>query len=271
MIFEKIPLSDNDSDVYLETFVTDKVGEYKRSALLVIPGGGYGCVCADREGYPIAQAFMPHGYNAFVLHYTVGRRDKFPCQLIEAARAIKHIKDNAERYNIDPERLFVVGFSAGGHLAASTGVLWKIPEVCESVEMPRGYNKPRGVMLIYPVISARLKHHFGSFQNLWCCDEPTEEQKARTSIEENVDADSAPAFVMHTADDPSVDVRNALLLGEAYSRAGVPFEMHIYPHGPHGIALANSLTDRGNPDFNNERIAEWVRLAAEWANELCKK
>lgn len=271
MIFERIPLSDSNPDVYLETFVADRVGEYKRSALLVIPGGAYSCVCADREGDPIAEAFMPHGYNAFVLHYTVGRRDKFPCQLIEAARAIKHIKDNAERYNIDPERMFVVGFSAGGHLAASTGVLWKLPEVYESVEMPRGYNKPRGVMLIYPVISARLERHLGSFRNLWCSDELTEEQKAISSIDENVDKDSAPAFIMHTADDEAVDIRNALLLAKAYSGAGVPFEMHIYPHAPHGIALANSLTDRGNHDFNNERIAEWVRLAAGWADELCKK
>lgn len=271
MKIERIPLSDTDASVFLDAYVADKIGAYKRSALLVIPGGGYSMVCSDREGDAVAMAFMPQGYNAFVLHYTVGRKDKFPCQLIEAARAIKHIKDNAERYNIDPERLFVVGFSAGGHLAASTGVLWKIPEVYESVPMPYGYNKPRGVMLIYPVISARLDHHFESFRNLWCNNEPTEEQKARASIDENVDADSAPAFIMHTSDDQAVDIRNALWLAEAYSRAGVPFEMHVYPHGPHGIALANSLTDCSNPEWNDRRIAEWVRLAVGWAKQLCEK
>ena len=137
-------------------------------------------------------AFMPYGYNCFVLHYTVERRGRFPCQLIEVARAIKHIKDNAEKYGIDPERLFVVGFSAGGHLAASSGVLWKLPEVYESVSMPYGYNKPRGVILAYPVISPRLEHHFESFRNLWCNNEPTEEQKARSAIDETWTATAHP-------------------------------------------------------------------------------
>ncbi len=271
MIVERIPLSQSNVDVYLDAYVADKVGDYKRGAMLVIPGGAYRHVCFEREGEPIAMAFMPYGYNSFVLNYTTGRKDKFPCQLIEVARAIKHIKDNAEKYGIDPERLFVVGFSAGGHLAASSGVLWKMDEVYESVCMPYGYNKPRGVMLIYPVISARLEHHFESFRNLWCNDDPTEEQKARSAIDENVDGDSSPAFIMHTADDSAVDVRNVLRLANAYSDAYIPYEMHIYPHGPHGIALANEITDGGNPDWNDERIAEWVRLAAGWAKQLCEK
>ena len=271
MKIERIPLSKTKEDVYLDAYVADKIGSYKRGALLVIPGGAYWAVCSDREGEPIAMAFMPHGYNCFVLHYSVARTGQFPCQLIEATRAIKHIKDHAEEYGIDPERLFVVGFSAGGHLAASTGVLWKLDEVYESVPMPYGYNKPRGVMLIYPVISPRLEHHFSSFTHLWCNDEPTEEQKARSAIDENVDSDSAPAFMFHTADDGGVDVRNVLRLANAYSDAKIPYEMHIYPHGPHGIALANEITEAGNDYWVDERISEWVRLAAGWAKQLCEK
>ena len=175
MLYEKIALSDTDESVYLEVYVADKVRNFVRKPLLVIPGGGYRNVCSDREGEPIAHAFMPYGYNAFVLHYTVGRKKPFPCQLIEAAKAIKHIKDNAEKYNVNPDELFVVGFSAGGHLAASTGVLWKLDEIYKSVDMPYGYNKPKGVMLIYPVISPKFQNHLPSFKNLWCTDEPTEE------------------------------------------------------------------------------------------------
>ena len=271
MIVERIPLSDTDDGVYIDAYVADNVGEYKRGAMLVIPGGAYRHVCFEREGEPIAMAFMPYGYNSFVLSYTTGRKDKFPCQLSEVARAIKHIKDNSDKYGIDPDRLFVVGFSAGGHLAASAGVLWKLDEVYQSVDMPYGYNKPRGVMLAYPVISPRLKNHFDSFRNLWCNNDPTEEQKAKSAIDENVNSDSAPAFIMHTADDPLVDVRNSLRLANAYSEAGVPFELHIYPHGPHGMALANSITGGGNPELRDERIAEWVRLAAGWAKQLCEK
>ena len=267
MIFEKIELSEGAS---LDVYVADKVGGKKKRPLLVIPGGGYSAVCSDREGEPIAMAFMPYGYNAFVLHYTVGRKKPFPCQLIEAARAIKHIKDNAERYNIEPGELFVVGFSAGGHLAASTGVLWKNEEIYKSVDMPYGYNKPKGIMTIYPVISPKFEHHIASFKNLWCTDTPTEEQLYAAAIEEHVDLDSAPAFIMHTATDKTVDVRNALVLANAYATAEVPFELHIYPNGPHGMALANSVTDCGRPDRNDPVVAEWVRHAAVWADRQCE-
>ena len=212
MIFEKIELSEGAS---LDVYVADKVGGKKKRPLLVIPGGGYSAVCSDREGEPIAMAFMPYGYNAFVLHYTVGRKKPFPCQLIEAARAIKHIKDNAERYNVEPDELFVVGFSAGGHLAASTGVLWKNEEIYKSVDMPYGYNKPKGIMTIYPVISPKFEHHIASFKNLWCTDEPTEEQLRETSIELHVDERAVPAFIMHTSNDQLVHVNNSLLLASA--------------------------------------------------------
>ena len=268
MKHERIYLVEGNEEVYIDTYVADPTSEMIRKALLVIPGGGYGTVCADREGEPIAHAFMPYGYNAFVLHYTVGRKKPFPTQLIEATLAIKYIKDHAEEYGIDPEEVFVVGFSAGGHLAASTGVLWKMDEVLSAVPMPEGYNKPRGVMLIYPVISPKFQNHIKSFRNLWCTDTPTEEQLLAAAIEEHVDADSAPAFIMHTANDEVVDVRNALTAANAYAVAGVPFELHIYPDGPHGMALSNRITWGGNPKYNQPAIAEWVRLAAAWAESL---
>ncbi len=270
MKIERIQLSDIDENVYLEAYIADSVQGVKRKPILIIPGGGYYNVCAEREGEPIALAFLPYGYNAFVLNYTVGRKKSFPCQLVEAAKAIKHIKDNADKYTIDADRLFVAGFSAGGHLAASTGVLWKNEEIYKQIDMPYGYNKPFGVMLLYPVISSEYEHHFNSFQNLFCTDEPTKEQLAKASIEKNVDADSAPAFIMHTADDAVVDVNNSLDCARAYAAAGVPFELHIYPHGPHGIALANELTANGIPGYINEDVARWVSLAARWANNLSK-
>ena len=213
-------------------------------------------------------AFMPYGYNAFVLHYTVRRKKPYPAQVREAAMAIKHIKDNAENYGIDPEQLFVSGFSAGGHLAASTGVFWKRPEVTEGLDIPYGYNKPLGVMPIYPVVNPM--GHMGSFKNLLCSDAPDEESLLYVSIDKHVDADSAPAFMMHTTDDNAVDVRNTLDLARAYSDAGVKYELHIYPTGPHGMALANSVTDMGNAKFNDPLIAEWVRMAAAWAERLCE-
>ena len=264
MRYEKIALSATDAEVYLEAFIAEKVGNYTRKAMLVIPGGGYGGVCHDREGEPIAMAFMPYGYNAFVLHYTVARRGAFPTQLIEAATAIKHIKDHAEAYNIAPDQLFIVGFSAGGHLAACTGTLWKHPAIREALDMPYGYNKPTGTMLIYPVIG----DHAFTFRNLWCTDTPTEEQLDMVRLEKHVDADTAPAFIMHTANDQEVNVKNSLVYALALSAAGHKYEMHIYPDAPHGIALGNDITECNFPGWKNESIAEWVRLAAKWAESV---
>ena len=264
MRFERIPLSSTDEDIYMDAYIADPTQTFTRKAILVIPGGGYGHVCSDREGEPIAMAFLPYGYNAFVLHYSVGRKRPFPAQLIEVARAIKHIKDHAAEFGIDPEELFTVGFSAGGHLSASAGVLWKLDEVQAAVDMPYGYNKPKGVMLIYPVIS----QHTGSFKNLWCTDTPSEEQYEAVMIDRHVDADSSPAFIMHTANDEIVNVSNSLAAAQAYSRAGVPFELHIYPDAPHGVALGNDITAKGRPKWKNSAIAEWVRMAAAWADTL---
>ena len=262
MRFERIDL--DYEGAYIDTYIADPTRCFTRKAILVIPGGGYGAWCNETEGEPIAQAFMPYGYNAFVLRYYTGKEKPFPIQLIQATKAIKYIKDHAEEFGIDAEELFVVGFSAGGHLAASTGVFWKLPEVNAAVEMPYGYNKPKGIILVYPVIC----DHRGSFKNLLATNELTEEMIERVSIDKHVDADSAPAFIMHTSNDGTVDVRNSLTLGAAYREAGLQFEMHIYPDAPHGVALANQITNYGKPKYVNPSIAEWVRMAAAWAESL---
>lgn len=264
MKIKTIPLRPDDPEVKLDAYVANPYNK-KRKALLIIPGGGYSRVCDDREGEPIALAFMPYGFNAFVLHYSVDRKRPFPAQLIEAATAIKHIKDNADEYDINPEELFVIGFSAGGHLAACCGTMWKHPAIYEALDMPYGYNKPKGVLPIYPVICG----HAASFQNMWCTDEPTEEQKAQTFVHLHVDADSAPAFIMHTFTDRTVPVMSALALTEAYVKANVPAELHIYPRGPHGIALANYLTAPNESAYHQDaEIAKWVSMAAAWAEKL---
>lgn len=269
MIFKRIPLDEKYDNVFLDVYVADKTENFTRNAILVIPGGGYHKVCSDREGEPIAMAFMPYGYNAFVLSYSVSRQKTFPGQLIEASLAMKHIKDHAEEYNIDPERVFVTGFSAGGHLAASLGTMWHIPEIYEAINMEYGYNKPAGMMLGYPVISGDPSFsHPGSFCNLLGTDEPTPEQLARVSIENNVDEKSVPMYVMHTSNDGTVPVKNALVIAEAYAKAGKTFELHIYPDAPHGIALGNAITGHANPICINPCIEKWIEHAVKWAENI---
>ena len=155
MKLERIPLSSEDESVYMDAYIADPTCDFTRKAILVIPGGAYGGVCVDREGEPVAMAFLPYGYNAFVLHYTVARKRSFPAQLIEASLAMAHIRSHAEEYGINPDWVFTVGFSAGGHLAASLATMWKLPEIYEATGIPYGINKPTGAMLIYPVTYIR--------------------------------------------------------------------------------------------------------------------
>lgn len=271
MIYKKVQLDNNDENVYLEVYAADAIGSFKRSAILVIPGGAYSGVCADREGEAIALAFMPYGYNGFVLHYSVkSNSDKtFPAQLIEASMAMKYIKDHAEEYNIDPGKVFVTGFSAGGHLAASLGTMWNKKEVYEALDMPYGYNKPSGMMLVYPVISADPSFgHMGSIYNLLGSEEPTAEMLDAVSIEKNVTADACPAYIVHTSNDQAVNVKNSLVLANAYTNAGKIFELHIYPDGPHGMALGNRITECGNAKWVDDCYAKWVENAVQWAEKF---
>ena len=270
MIYKKVQLDENDKDVFLEVYVADKVGDFVRNAILVIPGGGYGMVCSEREGEPVGMAFMPYGYNAFVLHYAV-KKKPFPSHLIQASKAMKHIKDHAEEYNIDPDRVFVTGFSAGGHLAATLGTMWDRKEIYDEVDMPFGYNKPAGMMLIYPVISSAEFGHKGSFKNLLMDENPSDEKMAEVSIENCICEKSSPAYIVHSSNDQAVNVRNALVLADALAKQKIEFELHIYPDAPHGVALGNEITACGNEKWNYPAMSHWVENAVVWAKSICEK
>ncbi len=266
MQYKKITL---DEHSYIDAYIAAKTEKCTRKAILIIPGGGYGFVSVINEGEPIAQAFMPYGYNAFVLNYSVGGEKIFPTQLIQASKAIKHIKDNADEYGIDKDEIFAVGFSAGGHLTATLGTMWNKKDIYDEVDMPYSYNKPKGIMLIYPVISGVSEYsHKGSFQNLFGTDNPSEEQLKAASVELCVSTESSPAYIVHAANDTCVPVENALLLADAYSKVNIPFEMHIYPRGEHAFALGNKITWYGETEHIMHGLSDWVENAVRWANSF---
>ncbi len=268
MLTKRIQLDEKYENVYLDVYVADPMENFVRDAILILPGGGYKNL-SPREGEPIALAFMAQGYNAFVLNYSVNHQKHFPGQLIEASLAMAHIKDHAEEYNIDPERVFVTGFSAGGHLAGSLGILWHLPEIYEATGMEYGYNKPAGMMLCYALVSGNEEYgHKQCFHNLFGNDaDPTVFERAE--LDKHVDERSVPLYIMHTANDTVVPVRNALVLGEAYAKLGKPLEMHIYPDAPHGIALANEITAHGETQkLVRPQIERWIKDAVIWAKSL---
>ena len=265
MICDKAYFDGFGEDVFLETFISAPLPGFKRDALLVIPGGGYGCICSDREGEPIAHAFLPHGFNAFVLHYTVGKKARFPQPLIEASVAMHHIRTHAEEYGIDPERIFVVGFSAGGHLCASLGTLWHLPEVTEAAGIPYGSNKPTAVLPIYGAVAMDPELVYEGYIDLICGEKANRD---RWSLDKQVDERTVPMYLAHTANDNVVDVRSSLRLASALAEHKIPFELHVFADGPHGIATSDRIAALANPACDNAHNANWIPLAAEWMKNL---
>ena len=269
MLHERIYLDDNDRNVYIDTYVAND-RKYLRDAILVIPGGGYSQVCTDREGEPIALAFVAKGMNAFVLNYRVtagGEVHPYPAQLIDASRAIVYIKRHASELGIDPERVFTVGFSAGGHLCGSLAILHSDERVLAELGISKGENKPRAAILSYPVVSA-FAHgtHHGSFEKLAALpfDDISEEKKRELSLECNVNEDSAPLFIWHTTEDAVVSAIGSLRLAESYIKAGRPVALRLYPYGCHGTALANEITRGEYPESVQPMVEEWIEVTREW-------
>lgn len=241
----------------------------KRDAILVIPGGGYSCVCDDREGFPIAMAFASRGMNAFILKYSIGPEAKDHQPLVDASLAMAYIKAHSEEYNIDPNRIATVGFSAGGHLSGSLGCLWNLRDIESRAEIAHGENRPLATVMGYPVVSGLDHPHLGSFYNILGTTAPTDEELGKYSLEKHVDHNTCPAFLFHTAEDSCVPVQNSLAYCRALADNGIPFELHIYPYGPHGLALSNELTDVGG--MNYPEVAGWVDDAVRFIRSIPTK
>ena len=275
MLIEQITLSPFEATLTSLCFTnTTSLKLTPRRAVIVCPGGGYSAL-SDREDEVIAAQYLAAGFATFILHYSVGENAKNFQPLKEAALAIKYVRENAEHYNVDPDYVFISGFSAGGHLAASAGIFWDHPAVKEvlGTEDTR-VARPTGMILSYPVITTGKYTHVHSAQRL--CGkfdkEPivtyTREEADRFSLELHVKENTPPAFIWHTAADQAVPVENSLLLATAYSRAKVPFELHIFPEGKHGLALCNDITQSGHEGFVIPHNACWIDLACKWAREL---
>ena len=268
MRHERIYLNENDERVFIDTYISDH-GDMK-DALLVIPGGGYGTVCTDREGEPIALDFFAKGYNCFVLNYRCGREtDRYPAQIIDAGSAMIYIKEHSEEFKINPKRVFAVGFSAGGHLCGSLATMFEYPEVKEAFGEKAAMIRPTGVILAYPVTITRDNTHAPSFKNLTGkpLSEFTDAERDKFSLDTAVTENTSPMFLWHTVEDQLVPVEGTLKLGLALTKAKVPYKMSIYPYGPHGIALGTKITYTGAPSL--QPLADsWTSEADAWMQSI---
>lgn len=255
----------------LYTYVLDNYptidASRRRPAVLVCPGGGYSHT-SDREAEAVAIQMNAMGIHAFVLYYDVAPAVRFPMPQLEAAKAMITIREHAKEWNIDEEKIMILGFSAGGHLAGSIGAFYNKEFICEPLHTAPEMIKPAGMVLCYPVITSGEFAHRGSFENL--LGEKEAELSELVSLEKQVTPDTPPAFIWHTYEDGSVPVENSLLYAAALRKAGVPFELHIYPRGGHGLSLGTEETQSANggntviPEVQN-----WISMAGRWIKELC--
>lgn len=231
----------------------DRLAAHKiRPALVICPGGGYGHL-SPREADPPALEFLAMGYQVFILSYSLRENAGNLRPLRELAEAVNTVRTNADRWHIDPEKIAVMGFSAGAHLAGSLSALWNRPEL----NLPEGC-RPNALILSYPVVTMGEFTHPGSRDAVTGGDD---ELKALLSLENQVSPAFPPTFLWHTADDACVPVENTFLLASALRRAGVPFECHIFAHGPHGLATCSQETETRNPE-----CAQWLPLCKTWLN-----
>lgn len=228
----------------------------KRTAVIIFPGGGYRGVSILKEGYNVARAFNEMGVTAFVVKYRTPSdrhmKDKRTGPLQDAQQAIASVRRDAAKWNVDPARIGVMGFSAGGHLAATTGTQFKSPVLSQwrSADV-----RPDFLMLIYPVITlVDPAVHAGS-RKMLLGESPSQADMQRFSPQLMVTDDTPPTFLMHAADDETVPVANSIRFFEALQARKIPAQLMIFPAGGHGFGLNNATTD----DRWIERCRQWLQ------------
>ena len=247
-------------DCLYNTF-SEEIGPKHRRAVIICPGGGYDFL-SDREADPVAFRFLAAGCAAFVLRYSVYKK-KFPTDLLECAAAVKYVRENANRFDVDPDKIFVCGFSAGGHLAASAANFYGSDIVTKALGCTAEDTKVNGSILCYPVITSDPRFtHEGSILNL-IGEEQSEELRALVSLEDRVSSTTPPTFIWHCADDGCVRVENSLRYMLALSENNIPYEAHIYEYGGHGASLCDETTSTN--DWHIQPVAaHWVQAAIDW-------
>ncbi|MFC6316106.1 alpha/beta hydrolase [Lapidilactobacillus achengensis] len=236
----------------------------QRPSVLICPGGGY-VMTSDREAEPIAIKFLEQGFNAFILRYSVAPAH-YPTALIEAATAMTLIRKNAAAWHVDPNKLIIAGFSAGGHLAANLATDWQREFLAGSGFDPE-MIKPNGLFLGYPVITAGKYAHVDSFKNLLGKGYDDPRLRDRVSLEKRVTAAMPKTFLWHTYTDDTVPMENSLLFAQALREQNIPFELHIFPNGGHGLSLGIKETAIPNGYGVEPAVSVWPELFKTWVAE----
>lgn len=302
MNFQRIPLWPDRTDVVLTTYLyagmipfpdglpfpdaptpappVEFMAPAKKPAVLVCPGGAYLFVDENGgEGDQIATRFFSAGYQTFVLEYTVAGKAKganttYPAQMLDMAKAFLTIRQHADEWNVDPERISVCGFSAGAHLCGTWATGWHAPFLAETFHVDSANFRPQSAMLIYPLTDYTVQEAFNeavsdstmmrlSNRSIFGEEKPDYDRQCQLSSCMHVDEHTCPIFMAHAVDDDLVPVMHSIHMAEACIRQGIPCEMHLFEHGGHGFGagldpMAPHLLSRAHP------CSQWLPLALTW-------
>ena len=236
-------------------------GTANGTAVVILPGGGYSHLSMEKEGSDVANWLAGTGVTAFVVRYRLGPTYHHPVELGDAQRGIRIVRSRAAEWGIDPRRIGVIGFSAGGHLASTAGTHYDAGNNASSDPVEHASSRPDFMLLLYPVITLRDSAfvHRGSRVSL-LGNAPDDALLRLLSNELQVTRDTPPTFLVHSTDDRVVPVENSILFYEALKANGVPAEMHIYEYGGHGFGLAP----------NDATLGSWTTLAEAWIRRHTK-
>jgi acetyl esterase/lipase len=260
--FHPNPGSDARVVGYLHDAVPEQMPQgVDRPCVVIYPGGAY-VFLSERESDPPASAFFARGYQVFILYYSIGEKASDLRPLIDGSLTLMKIRENCKEWHVLSDRIAVLGFSAGGHAAASLGTLWDTPELKARIDTKGGQNKPDAMILCYPVITAGALTHPESAQTI-CGGVPTPEQVKFFSLENHVTPQTPPTFLWHTVEDGCVPVENSMIFAAALQKNHVPFECHLFQKGGHGMSMCDAEVGSENP-----HAAAWFPLCAEWLDDL---
>ncbi len=252
-------LGKSDKDIPTLTPFFPDADKATGAAMVICPGGGYSGL-APHEGGTYAIWLKEQGITAFVLKYRLGSSGyRHPAMLQDATRAVRLVRANAAEWKLDTKRIGIIGSSAGGHLASTLVTHFDAGNADSTDPIERQSSRPDLGVLVYPVITMRAKTHGGSRDNLLGKD-PSPELVDLLSNELHVTKDTPPCFLFHSVADRTVPVENTLDFASALRKAGVPFELHVYEKGSHGIGL-------GATSYEPEKFHPWVRECERWLKE----
>lgn len=247
-----------------ELIITRAESDEPTAAVVILPGGGYHGLAVDHEGYQIAEWFRSLGVTSAICTYRVrgkgndGQGYGHPAPMLDAQHAIQTVRSRAEELNLDPERIGVIGFSAGGHLASTVSTQFASPDPRADDPVARVSSRPDFAILCYPVIAfGEAFTHKGSQRNL-LGEDASEAEIQSMSSQRRVSERTPPTFLFHTAEDRGVPPQNSIEYFLACHRAGVPAELHVFPAGRHGLGLAQETPG----------ASQWPGLCEAWLREL---